>query len=266
MEAISIADLKPSTVGGFSEVYIARLAGKTVAVKKLRQCQESSSLVRQKFIREAMITQVLDHDNIIPFVSVVDRGPNLSIVTRWMANGNLVEYLKKHPWLPLEMRDKLVYQTAKGLDYIHERYIIHADIKGANVLVDDTGTARIADFGNAFYAFEKALLKSGGTERWMAPELILYEEDVRPSFALDIFSFAMCMYEASTITICGTHTHHFLLDIQWECPVRVQDVDICDIMISDAMWALVQDCWTQEPDKRPTAKQVSERIAAIVIV
>ena len=103
--------------------------------------------------------------------------------------------------------------VAEGLCYLHSRNMVHGDLKGvrgcsksrfttilttgqSNILVDDSGRARITDFGQAKVAQSLDTIQSasrhGNTPRWAAPEVL---EEQPPSKEADIFSFAMVMIE-----------------------------------------------------------------------
>lgn len=103
--------------------------------------------------------------------------------------------------------------TAEGLCYLHSCNVIHGDLKGVrgpqfclstlstpnqnNILVDDSGHARIVDFGLAMVtknsdSILSATINSGHTPRWTAPEVL---KDGNHSKEADIFSFAMVMIE-----------------------------------------------------------------------
>jgi len=112
-----VTDKYPCQRGGSSDVYFGRLNGKPVALKRFRSFQHSDERdervlrkVRspfttelqvltflQKFINEAMITRALDHEHTIPFLTVQDNESGLYIVTPWMENGNVVQYVKAGP-------------------------------------------------------------------------------------------------------------------------------------------------------------------------
>ena len=96
--------------------------------------------------------------------------------------------------------------TAIGGDQvIHGEFIVHGDLHGANVLVDDEGRARLTDFGMAIMADSTprnyASIHGGGAVHWTAPELISPEDfnlsSRRPTTKSDIYSFACVCIEVS---------------------------------------------------------------------
>ncbi|EGZ29091.1 hypothetical protein PHYSODRAFT_470129, partial [Phytophthora sojae] len=91
---------------------------------------------------------------------------------------------------------RLLHQTALGRDYIHEKGVVHGDLKLNNILVGADGLAKLADFGlstmRSCSTRSKGELVTGAL-RWSAPECLTR----RPTFASDVDSFAMCIIEAS---------------------------------------------------------------------
>lgn len=77
------------------------------------------------------------------------------------------------------MNRKFSFQIVSGVDYLHSKGIIHRDIKGANILVTDSGVAKLADFGCSKQlagmfttSVEESLRAIRGSIPWMAPEVI----------------------------------------------------------------------------------------------
>ncbi len=77
-----------------------------------------------------MLWRQLRHPHILPFYGVIkDLFPNrLCIVSPWMDHGNIMAYVKTHPGR--ETTERLLYQAAMGMDYLHSLKILHGDIKG----------------------------------------------------------------------------------------------------------------------------------------
>jgi serine/threonine protein kinase len=92
-----------------------------------------------------------------------------------------------------------LYQAALGLTYLHERGIVHGDLKGNNILVSADNEAKLTDFGLSRFAqgvVEENVNVSAcaiGAYRWKAPECL---SGLAPTFASDVYSFAMCIIEA----------------------------------------------------------------------
>lgn len=92
----------------------------------------------------------LRHPNIVTFLGVCTKFPNLAIILEYCANKSLWSLLqnKKIP-LSWEIRKRLALDIAKGMNYLHsfEIPIIHRDLKSLNVLIDESYRAKLADFG-----------------------------------------------------------------------------------------------------------------------
>ncbi|KAJ7713742.1 kinase-like domain-containing protein [Mycena metata] len=147
-----IENTKETALGGnFGDIFTASHRGQAVAVKRLRFFQADGDEVRKKFCREALIWKNLEHDNILPFLGVdSETFPGfLCMVSLWMDRGSLAS----KSGAPSEGAiPTLIYEIAVGIQYLHSQNIVHGDIRGTNILVDEQGHARLADFGLAVFA------------------------------------------------------------------------------------------------------------------
>ena len=162
----------------------------------------------------------------------------LQLISNWMSGGDLPEYIEKHSnadrpglvgssllCLSLAYSRRQLSDVANGLCYLHSCNVIHGDLMGVrncsksrfttvltlsqpNILMDDSGHARIADFGLAtvtknLESIQSPTFQQGYTPRWTAPEVL---STGTPSKEADIFSFAMIMIEVrhGRSTVCRT--------------------------------------------------------------
>lgn len=96
-----------------------------------------------------------------------------------------------------------IVQIAGALSYLHDAAIIHADVKAANILIDDKGDACLADFGQSRILHTSGFTTkvTAGTWRFMAPELIETRADegdggvLCATMATDVWAFAMTVIE-----------------------------------------------------------------------
>ncbi|KAJ7224780.1 kinase-like domain-containing protein [Mycena rebaudengoi] len=220
--------------GGFGDIYRASYDGRTVALKYMRTFHRGSELRRirlttmQQFCREALIWQHLKHPYILPMLGI-DRESfpsSLCMVSLWMENGTVLKYLEEHGRQDV---DKLLWEVAQGLEYLHSRNIVHGDLRGANILITQDWSACLTDFGLTTFTDTTAATTTShraGTIRWMAPELI--EPDrfglpFRRTSETDVYAFACVCLEVIQLFIhrCDRFTQR-LSDsvVHWPSSIR----------------------------------------------
>ncbi|KAF9448075.1 kinase-like protein [Macrolepiota fuliginosa MF-IS2] len=259
------------TSGQFGEVRTGRYQARQICIKIfiLDQTSEVEALVGS-FTREALIWNQLKHPNVLQFSGIYhlsDVYGRIGLVSPWMENGNLTEYLKAHPDVP---RLPFVYDIVSGLQYLHQNQVIHGDLKGLNILISDAGFACLADFGLSAvmdadvirWASLKTGAQVGGTARWMAPEIIDGAEIglLRPSSASDVYSLASVMIEVFTgevpyheIPQSVTVIAKIIRGIKPAKPKREKALEL-----TEGIWKIMQKCWSDTPSDRPTVDQVLE--------
>ncbi|OSC98048.1 kinase-like protein [Trametes coccinea BRFM310] len=143
--------------GGFSIIRTASSAqGGTVAVKIVRRSdldkQPDPALARKSLEREAAVWASLNHEHILPLFTVNHTPYAEFFVTLYCPAGSLFDILKRdgRPALPQDDAGMMFRQVVRGLRYMHEvAGYVHGDLKLENVLVDEMGVCKIADFGMA---------------------------------------------------------------------------------------------------------------------
>ena len=144
--------------GGMGEVYRARdtKLGRDVALKVLPETFAADAERLARFEREAKVLASLNHPNIAAIYGLEESKGVRALVMELVEGPTLAERIQRGA-LPLDEALAIARHVAEGLEYAHERGIIHHDLKPANVKLAADGQAKILDFGQA-----KAL-EPGGT-------------------------------------------------------------------------------------------------------
>ncbi|CAE6487175.1 unnamed protein product [Rhizoctonia solani] len=160
--------------GGFGNIWMAKLCdGNKVSIKTWRAStvDECDRKTLMRALREIHAWSQMKHQNIHQLVGVIMfKGSLIGMVSEWMENGNLREYMLKHPQLD---RHQMCVQIANGLAYMHRCNTVHGDLKAMNVLVSPKGVAMLTDFGSSVMteaSLEYSVTNTTLSVRWAAPE------------------------------------------------------------------------------------------------
>ncbi|KAJ7147395.1 kinase-like domain-containing protein, partial [Mycena filopes] len=193
LSGVTDREEQPTFVGDFADIYRASYGSKTVALKHMRQFTQSSELhdVRLKLID----WKNLHHPYILPFMGI-DRESipaSLCIVSPWMENGMILDHLNAHGRSNV---DKFLSEIAQGLQYLHSCDIVHGDLRGANILINEDFSACLANFGLGVFTSTHTSTRAGSLY-WMAPELI---DRIVPTSASDVYAFGCVCFEVCVLT------------------------------------------------------------------
>jgi serine/threonine protein kinase len=182
--------------GGMGVVYKAEDTElkRRVALKFLPPELIQDQEAKERFILEAQTAAALSHPNICTIHEINEEDSEFFIAMEYVEGQNLREKLHKAPPEVEEILE-IAIQVAQGLDEAHKKNIIHRDIKSSNVMMIETGQAKIMDFGLAKIKGATILTREGttlGTVAYMSPEQARGEEvDQRT----DIWSLGVVLYE-----------------------------------------------------------------------
>ncbi|KAJ6463328.1 kinase-like domain-containing protein [Mycena sanguinolenta] len=258
----------PTFGGGYGDIFRASYNSKPVALKRMRYFLRGAELrrVHLKFCREALVWKDLRHPNILTFLGIDrDSFPStLCMVSPWMEHGTILNYLQNHGHANV---DKSLYEVAQGLQYLHSRNIIHGDLRGANILVNENWSACLADFGlsNFSDATSSMTTNRGGSLYWMAPELIDPERfglQFARTRATDVYAFGCVCLELYTgrPPFAELREPTVLLKIMNnERPQRPVGPPI----VPDALWGHVLACWAHDPQSRPETRLVVQTMKSL---
>ena len=183
-------------VGGMGQVYRAiGPDGGLVALKLVKPDLARDETFRKRFAREARIAQQVSHPNVVPVLDTGEENGIPYLAQRFVGNGNLADRIQQDSQLKLDVLVTICDQVAGGLDALHENGLVHRDVKPANILLDETGTAFITDFGLAKDSQGSLLTRPGqalGSLDYMSPEQIRSEE---VSAATDVYSLGCVIWE-----------------------------------------------------------------------
>lgn len=167
-----------------------------VALKILPANLANDAKLRTRFMREADIAISMQHPHIVRAFAVHSIAANLALEMEFLGGGTLKTTIAKHGALPPEQIRTVAIAIANALDFVHQRGIIHGDVKPANILLDDCSEPKLSDFGNARLVCENPQgITAAGSIATMAPEQLdrgLW--DVRT----DIYALGATLYELVT--------------------------------------------------------------------
>jgi eukaryotic-like serine/threonine-protein kinase len=199
--------------GGMATVQLAfdtRLQ-RYVAVKLLAEHLADDANFSARFRREALAAARLVHPNI---VQVFDFGSDDAthrqfIVMEYVDGGSCAEILRDRGAIEPEQAVDILVQSCRGLEYAHRNGVVHRDVKPGNLLVNNEGTVKLADFGIAKAAEQSDITKVGsviGTAAYLAPEVSRGEPAGPGSdlYALGVVAYqlltARLPYEGASLT------------------------------------------------------------------
>jgi serine/threonine-protein kinase len=182
--------------GASGVVYRARAAdGAAVVLKLLRPERGDDATARARFEREARLAADIDSSHLVRILELGDADGQAYLVMPFYAGGSLARLLRDTGRLSLVRTVELAAQLGRGLDALHERDILHRDVKPSNILLDAHGAAALSDFGLARTPASTRLTEDGqvlGTPHYVAPELIEGRDATR---ATDVYALGCVLYE-----------------------------------------------------------------------
>nr|XP_018682014.1 PREDICTED: calcium/calmodulin-regulated receptor-like kinase 1 isoform X2 [Musa acuminata subsp. malaccensis] len=259
--------------GAFGPVYKAQMpTGETVAVKVLAT---NSKQGEKEFQTEVLLLGRLHHRNLVNLVGYcAEKGQHILIYV-YMTNGSLASHLysEKHEALRWDLRVNIALDVARGLEYLHDGAvppIVHRDIKSANILLDHSMRARVADFGlsrEEMVSHQASNIR--GTLGYLDPEYVSSRSFTKKS---DVYSFGVLLFEL----IAARNPQQGLMEyvelaainaegrVGWEEIADPQLDGVFDISELNDVAALAYKCINRLSKKRPSMRVVVQALSQIL--
>jgi len=196
------------------------------------------------------------------------------MVSPWLENSNVIHYTTVVD--PHANRLKLLEEAADGLLYLHGYAppIVHGDLKCANILVNDDGSACLADFGlsRTHEEVTSLSLRDAGSQRYMAPELFEGPENESvplKTLASDIYAFGQVTLELLSGEKPFYRLRHegmiYLAISRGDRPTR-PDNAVSKVWLTDPVWNFIQQLTDVVRERRPSILEVLQAIQALQVL
>ncbi|THH17820.1 hypothetical protein EW146_g3073 [Bondarzewia mesenterica] len=250
--------------GSFGKVYLGMDAtnGLLMAVKQVEiPSSASSNDSRKKSMLDALEHEIgllkdLQHEHIVQYLYSSADEEHFNIFLEYVPGGSVTALLRNYGAFEEPLVRNFVRQILEGLDYVHERGIVHRDIKGANVLVDNKGGIKISDFGIS-KKLEDNLMPGNRLHRpslqgsvfWMAPEVVKQTAYTKKA---DIWSVGCLVVEMFT----GEHPYPQLNQMQAIFKIGSSAKPTIPSDISAEAHSFLDLCFELDHEARPSAGQL----------
>nr|XP_055045471.1 tyrosine-protein kinase Tec [Misgurnus anguillicaudatus] len=226
-----------------------------VAIKTIRE----GAMSEDDFIEEAKIMTNLSHHNLVQLYGVCTQQKPIYLVTEFMELGCLLNYLRqrRESLTSLDLLS-ICHDVSLGMTHLEQRSFIHRDLAARNCLVNSSLVVKVADFGMARYVLDDQYTSSSGAKfpvKWSPPEVFNF---CRYSSKSDVWSFGVLMWEVFTrgkMPFEHNANHEVVMMVtQGHRLYRPKKT-------SPHIYGIMQMCWKERSDERPTFSQISVMIA-----
>ncbi|KAF0506297.1 kinase-like protein [Gigaspora margarita] len=234
---------------------------KTATLKCSNISQTVALILDRNNTSNAQKLQDIQHKNVIKFYGTTyDLENNKYMVFQFVADGNLRDYLVRNK-ISRKTKLKIARDIAKGLEYLHKKGIVHENLSPSTIFVENKN----AFIANPTVSSVTKKESSVNTMRNMIPYLdprSFKNPQYRPDFKSNIYSLGVIMWQ---IFSCKEPLSNYSNLMSFVCDVlsNKREEPIGDA--PDEYISLYKDCWSSDPDKRPSIQQVVSRLMHISV-
>ncbi|KAL5576218.1 hypothetical protein UlMin_017917 [Ulmus minor] len=265
--------------GGYGTVYKGVLEDKkVVAIKKSKIGNETQI---EQFINEVVVLSQINHRNVVKLLGCCLETEVPLLVYEFITNGTISDHVHEkniHSSLSWEMRLKIATETAGAIAYLHSSTaipIIHRDIKSANILLDESYTAKVADFGaSRLIPLDQSQLTTlvQGTLGYLDPEYFQTSQLTEKS---DVYSFGVVLAELLTGEKALSFDRHecdrnlamyFISSVKEDKLLQILDRNlVLDGKVEQvkAVANVAKMCLKMRGEDRPTMKEVASEMEGL---
>lgn len=181
--------------GAFGKVNLAihKETGDLVAMKSINKQYLAESTSKNKVMQEVTILKMINHKNIMWLRETFETEKHVIFVLELCPGGDLLNYVRKRRKLNENTAKVIFKQILEALQYLHDKNILHRDIKLDNILLDSKGRVKLGDFGvSKIITSNELIFDQWGTPAYIAPEILL--DQGYTGGAIDVWSAGVVLY------------------------------------------------------------------------
>lgn len=234
-------------------------------VKKTNSKLDDDNNTRKFFYTAVSVLATVNHPAIVPFIGFYEEKNHGYIVEEEIEKGSLANMLDKirkgtniDPLWDETHKLIILYGISCAMEFLHNKKIIHRDLKPGCILLD----SELYPYLTGFTCSKKIdptiqidTELAATTPIFMAPEFIEYPENASITFPIDVYSYAIILYE----TITGLNVFNNIKNV-FQIFQAVTNGERPEIpQTTPSNWAiLIKRCWSQDPKDRPTFKEICD--------